>query len=308
MMLLAFMMLAYTLERKITRRHGHATVTGKSSSPTVVRLGPFRWVARGIMILYLAIGSILPFGALVIVALERFWSADIKFSQMSFDNYKRFFEDELFRSALRHSLTLAVTGATIAMVIAALLVSYARFTGSEFTPRVVEGVARAPAAISHLVLAIAFLLALGGSPFKLANTVTILLLAYILMQLPQAWISAGQGIEQIGQPLLDASAISGASRFRTFRNVNLPLMGSSLSAGWAMLFVVMVGDLTASAILAGPNSAVVGNIILIIYDNGTYSNLAALGTTIAVISGTVVTVVMLLARRAGPSARALAGA
>lgn len=302
LLVLALVLTAWLLERRLTSKQGHATISGKSSSPSMVRLGAFRWVARAIMILYLAAASIIPLLALIQVALQPFWTAQINFSAFSLQNFRTFFDSELFRSALAHSLTLAVAGATIGVLIAGLLVSFARFRGGS-TYRIVDGVARAPGAISHVVIAVAFLVALGGSPIFLAGTLTILLMVYVLMNMPQAWIAAGQAMDQIGQPLLDASAISGATNARTFFSVNLPLMASGLTAGWAMLFIVMVGDLTASAILAGPNNPVVGSVILEVYDSGTYSQLAALGTTIAVISGAIIALVLGFAKRIGPETR-----
>jgi iron(III) transport system permease protein len=148
-----------------------------------------------------------------------------------------------------------------------------------------------------VVIAVAFLLAFGGPPFRLAGTFMILITVYVIMAMPQAWISARQAIGQIGQPLLDASAISGSSTLGTFVRINLPLMLGGLTAGWAMLFVVMVGDLTASAVLANFNTPVVGSVILEVFDSGTYAQLAALGATIALISGTIITLVLTFARR-----------
>jgi iron(III) transport system permease protein len=297
LLVLSVVLTAWVLERHLTTQLGHATISGRSASASVVRLGrPVRWAARAAMITYLSVASVIPLGALVLVALQPFWSPDIDFSRLSLKNFGDFFTGRLFRGAMVNSLTLAVTGATIGMLIAALLVSFARFSGGR-TARVVDAVARAPGAISHVVIAVAFLLAFGGPPFRLAGTFMILITVYVIMAMPQAWISARQAIGQIGQPLLDASAISGSSTLGTFVRINLPLMLGGLTAGWAMLFVVMVGDLTASAVLANFNTPVVGSVILEVFDSGTYAQLAALGATIALISGTIITLVLTFARR-----------
>ena len=65
-------------------------------------------------------------------------------------------------------------------------------------------------------------------------------------------------------------------------------MAPGLAAGWAFLFVLVVGDITASAILASPSSPVIGFEILSIFQNGTYPLLAALGTVISLVSTVIV--------------------
>ena len=76
-------------------------------------------------------------------------------------------------------------------------------------------------------------------------------------------------------------------------------MASGLAAGWALLFVRCVGDLTASSILAGPGNPVVGWKILQVYNDGLFSEMAALCVLLVLISGGVVVTVLTLTRRGG---------
>ncbi len=295
-LVLVVMAAAWLLERRLTSRQSHSTIGGRSQAPSLVRLGPLRWVVRAIMLCYLALASLLPLIALLIVAFLPYWTSHPDFSAMTLANFQTYFSDDGFRKALTDSAALGAIGATVGVLIAGVLVSFARLRGGRMV-RGIDMVARAPGAISHIVLAVAFLIALGGAPFYLANTLRILILVYVVMNLPQAWVAASTSVDQIGQPLTEASSISGASSLRTMVRIHLPLMAGGLAAAWAMLFVVIVGDLNASSILASPDTPVVGSVILSIFDNGTYSQLAALGSIIAVASGVVVTLVMLLTRR-----------
>lgn len=115
--------------------------------------------------------------------------------------------------------------------------------------------------------------------------------------MPQASIAADAAVAGIGKELPEASAVSGASPLRTFVRVQLPLMVPGLVAGWAMLFIRMVGDLTASAILAGTGNPVVGFRILEVFNGGSYALLAALSTVLVVITGVVLTAVLAYSRR-----------
>jgi iron(III) transport system permease protein len=302
LLVLVVMVAAWLLERRLTSRQAYSTIGGRGQAPSTVRLGPFRWVVRVVVLAYLALASLLPLIALIVVAFQPFWTPHPNFGAMTLENFRGYFDDPTFRQALTDSGALGVVGATIGVLVAAVLVSFARTRGGRIF-RAVDMAARSPGAISHIVLAVAFLLVLGGSPFYLADTLTILILVYVVLNMPQAWIAARTAVDQIGQPLLDASSISGASSVRTLVRVNLPLMAGGLAAAWAMLFVVIVGDLNASSILAGPNTPVVGSVILSIFDNGTYSQLAALGSIIAVASGVVVTLVLTFSARLAPGSR-----
>ena len=59
-----------------------------------------------------------------------------------------------------------------------------------------------------------------------------------------------------------------------------PLYLAGLAAGWSLLFVRMIGDLTASAILAGTSNPVVGFRILEVFEGASYASLAALSTVL----------------------------
>ena len=66
-----------------------------------------------------------------------------------------------------------------------------------------------------------------------------------------------------------------------------------------------VGDLTASSILAGPANPVIGWKILQVYNDGFFSEMAALSVMLVLISGTFVVTVLTLASESGPARRLL---
>ena len=143
-----------------------------------------------------------------------------------------------------------------------------------------DGAIKFPATLSHIVIAVGFVLALGGGPFNLAGSVVILMLAYLALYFPQTSVATDNAVAQVGRELPEASRVGGAGEGRTFRRIYLPLMAGGLAAGWALLFVRCVGDLTASSILAGPRQPRVGWKILQVYTDGSYSEMAALSVVL----------------------------
>ena len=65
-------------------------------------------------------------------------------------------------------------------------------------------------------------------------------------------------------------------------------MTPSLIAAWALIFVLMSGDITASAMLASTRTPVVGFVMLDQWGSGSYPTIAALGVTLTLVSTTVV--------------------
>jgi iron(III) transport system permease protein len=294
--LFLFILLVWLLHRWFTSRtHRQVTISGRVSSAAIVRLGRWRWVARAVLMLYLITVSILPFLALVIVALQPFWSAKIDPGVFTIASFKGFFvdpADNLSRFGLLTSVKLGAIGATVIMGIATIVVTFTHQTKG-FVSHFVEAVTKVPAAITGLVIGVAILVTFGGSPFHLAGSLLILVLAYLVIFTPQGSLAAESARGQVGNDLLEASSMSGGSRMRTSYNVLWPLMRPGLAYGWAMIFVLITGDLTAAAILSGPANPVVGYAILSIYDEGTYSQLGVLGVFVCLVTLVVVGAVVL---------------
>ena len=56
--------------------------------------------------------------------------------------------------------------------------------------KVLDGAVKLPAAISSIVIAVGFLLAFSGPPFNLNGSLLILLLAYLVLYMPQGSVAA----------------------------------------------------------------------------------------------------------------------
>jgi iron(III) transport system permease protein len=286
----------FWIQRLISARKRHVTISGKGVYASRIPLGRWKWPARALMLGYIAAASVVPLGGLFFVSLQRFWSSRITWNSFTLDVLSALFTGEnLTRKALQTSVSLGIVGATLGILIATMLMLYVRQRRGSFA-RLVDAAAKAPSAVSHTVIGLAMVIALAGPPFQLAGTLTILLIAYLVIYMPQAAISTGSGLDQVGGELLEASAVAGASQGRTFFRVTLPLMRPALVAGWALLFVMMVGDLTASALLATNSNPVVGFVIYDIFNSATYASLAAIACVVGSISFAIVCTVLAFSR------------
>lgn len=291
--------IAWWVQRRIARTKRFGTIGGRVGRGTEITLGRWRWLARGSVLGYILATSLLPVLGLILISLQRFWSANIALDQLSLTNYETVFGDVDTRSSLTNSVILGIQGGIVAMIAAAIIALYlSRSTG--LGARIVDNTARLPSTLPHLVIAVAFVAAFAGPPFNLAGTPVILAAAYIVMYLPQAVVSASSAIAQIGNDMVEASLVSGAGQGRTFRSVILPLMWPGFVSGFTLCFVLMAGELTGSAILAGINTPVVGFTMIKLWSNGSITVLAALAIVVSVIFS-VITLISLRFARIGRS-------
>lgn len=289
----------WLMQRRSLRRLRFSTLAGKGHGPAVLPLGAWKWVARVGMFCYLLLAAVLPLAALVIVALNSYWSPEIHWSRLGFGTFREvLFGDVQTSTALGNSIELAAAGATIGVVLAAVFAVLAKTARGRLI-MVADAAAKLPAAVPSMILAIGISVAFGGSPLYLSGTLAILLATYVMVGLPEATVAADAAAAQVGGELVEASTMSGAGTTRTFWRVYLPLMVPGLIIGWAFLFIRIMGDLNASVILAGTNNQVVGFYIFSVYTGGNYADLAGLATILCVISLVAAALVAFLGRHLG---------
>jgi iron(III) transport system permease protein len=290
--------LVWYVQSRLLRSSRSARIGGKGARPRPLRLGRARTPVRVAVMLYLALTSILPLGALVLVSLTGYWSNTVNWSKLNLDAVTRTLSDAVTREALVNSLMLGVVAATAGVLAAAVVSLLVRRSGRR-TGLLVDAAIKFPPTLSHLVIAVGFVLAFSGPPFNLGGTLWILLLAYVSLHMPQATTASDAAMSQVAPELTDASRVGGAGPGRTFRRVTLPLMAPGLLAGWALLFVTVAGDISASAILAGTDNEVVGFRILEVFGNGDYAMLGAISVILTLATSLVVLPVTWYARRRG---------
>lgn len=296
-LVLVLALIGLAVQRVVARRGRHASIVGKSARSTLVALGPWRHVGRLLMFGYLLVSAVIPFLGLVYLSLQSFWSAKISFSG-NLDNYARLLEPtNPTRTAIVNSLVLSATTATVVMALATVIATFVHRSRSKLAA-FVDGTTKLPATMSELVLGIGVLLAFSGAPFYLSGTKTILMLGYMIAFLTLATIAANAAIGQISNELVEAAGVSGARHGRVFGRVQFPLMLPGLIGGWILVFVAIIGDVTMSALLAGPATPVIGFRLLDLQTTGDFTQLSALGVMVTITTmTTVIAVTGLLNRR-----------
>lgn len=295
-MVLVVLGLIWFAQQKAIGSRRSSVMGEKGAGTGRIALGRARPWARTLMLVYLASAVLLPLSALTLVTLNGFWG-DIRWSQLSVQPFFDILSSPANLDAVRNSLTLAVLVATVAMLLAACM-AWAAVTSPGKVTRIAAAVAKVPAAIPSIVIAVGIVLAFAGPPWYLGGTAVILFIGFLIVALPEASITSEAAVSQIGTELGNASALSGASPLRTFRSVYLPLMTSGLAAGWTLIFVRIMADVEMSVLLASTGRPVIGYQLLAIFEgSGGYAELAALALFVTLVSMTMVAIALGLTSR-----------
>jgi iron(III) transport system permease protein len=138
-------------------------------------------------------------------------------------------------------------------------------------------------------------------PVALYGTLTILLLAYVGRYIPLGVRAANTSLRQIDPALEESAQILGASWFVTLWEVTLPLIRGGLFAGWLIVFVPVIQELSASILLFSSSSITLAVAIYNLYETGSIEQVAALAIINMVIVGAAIWLASLVG--GAPSAR-----
>jgi len=240
------------IQQRYIAPRSFTTVTGKGFRPNVLDLGPWKWLALGYNITYIMVAVVLPIVCLFIVSLHPVWTAQIDFSQMSFHNYEKtlfFWRPDSIKAATNgifNSFILAISGATIAMILA-LVVSYMIHRTKGFGSRFLDFLCVVPIGFPGIVLAMGVLVTYIKTPIY--ATLWILLLGYITRFFPYGQRNISSIMLAISEELDQSSRMAGATWLTTLRRITIPLLKPGIFAGWVLLFIIFLRELSISIIL-----------------------------------------------------------
>lgn len=287
---------ALYLQRAYLARRSYVTLAGKGVRPRLIDLGFFRWALFGFCLLVFLVAILLPYGALLAVSFSKSWGLDF-WHNLTLANYRFvLFEYDVTQRAILNSLYLAALAATLAVLIGAII-GWIDLRTTLIGRRFLDYVSLVPLGLPGIVMAVAILQFWLRMPVPLYGTLTILLIAYTARYIPLGVRAANTSLRQIDPSLEESARILGASWGFTMREVTLPLMRAGLFAGWLLVFVPAIQELSASILLFSSSSITLAVAVYNLYETGYLEPVAAL----AIINMAIIAAAIALARRlAGP--------
>jgi iron(III) transport system permease protein len=266
------------------RKKQFTIVSGKSSQPMLIRLGPAKWPLLAYCLLVIMLSVILPYFMMLLISLSKIWGAELTLSNFTLENFKYIlFKYDLSKRSFVNSFFLSFAAASIAVILGLIVAIYNKRT-ENIGRRFLHYIMVLPFAIPGIAMAVAFLWAYIKPPFNLYGTIWILLVAYIARRIPLCYMTCSDAMTQINFELEESARILGASWFKSILKITIPLLKISLASGWMLVFITSFRELSASILLYSPNSEVISVTVMTLFEEGEFEALAALSIVILAIT------------------------
>ena len=278
----------YAYGRVIGKAQRFTVITGKAYRPRVPRLGAWRWTATGVAMLYLALSVAIPFLVLIYVSLLPFvqppsWRA---LASMNFDHYVELFQTEGLGHVLWNTLIMTLATA-LAVVVFSFLISVAvvrsRFWGS----RLLDQLAFLPHAIPGMVMGLALFwifLQIDKLGTSLLGSLSSVIIAFVIGYISFGTRVMNGAVLQIHKDLEEAAKMSGATQWRVFRRVFVPLLQPAFVgvAIWTILHVLRSAG-KPLILTSGADNEVIAVTIWNLWDQGYIESVGAIGTLLMLV-------------------------
>ena len=273
----------YAYGRVITKSERFTVITGKGYRPRLLQLGNWRWPAFGLVLLYLALSTIIPFLMLAYVSFLPYLQAPSAraFAAMNWDNYLTVFETDRIGRTLWNTLVMSATVAT-SVVIISFLVSMVVVRSKFWGRKLLDQLAFLPHAIPGMVMGLALLwvfLQIDKLGTGLFGSLTSLIIAFTIGYMSYGTRAMNAAVLQVHKDLEEAAKVSGAPQWRVFWRVFFPLLQPAFVGVfiWTVLHVVRSAG-KPLILTSGAENEVLAVLIRNMSDQGSIEGAAAIGT------------------------------
>ncbi len=269
--------------------------------PAVLLAPPLGWF----VVLYLA--------ALATLLITAFWTIDPFTTQIvqswNLDNFRLILTDSTYWSIIGRTVGIA---ALVTATDAVLAFPFAYFMARVATRRVQTLLFAAvllPLWASYLARVYAWILILNHSgvlnwslqsiglpPANIGYTNTAMWLVFSYIWLPFMIIPVYAALERVPESLVEAAADLGARRWRTLRDIVLPLAAPGVVAGSIFTFSLTLGDYITPILVGGANSTFIGNVV---YANVGIANNIPFAAALSMVPLAIMAVYLFIAYRIG---------
>ena len=252
--------------------------------------------------LYALFAVVLPFLAIIMVSLSRFWSGSLDFSGLTLDNFRTIRDTPVAMESIRTSLVAATGGVLISLPLGYLAaeVIYRR-RGGRFIRTVADFLVNLPLGVPAVVFGAGFLFTYTQPPLVLYGKTIVIVLVYVTLMLPFTTRMQLAARYSLGDSFEAAARVSGAGALRTHGTIVVPMIRGSLSGAAALMFVLLSHEFAASLLVKSTRTHLMGTALYDFWVSSSYTVTAAM----AVVMCVVTTIGVALAVRFGGGAKML---
>ena len=264
----------------------YITVSGKSTRPNIVELGKWRLPVTILVAAFALIVVIIPFATVAMASFTKNLGKPLSSTNFTTHYWNVLFTRKAILDTVKNSLisaSAAATAGTVISCVMAWLLTRTKARGRQIPDFLITLGSGTPS----VVIALALITTMSGRfGINIYNTLTIMIVAYIVKYLLMGMRTIVSAMSQIHPSLEEASLISGAEWQRSFKDITLPLIAPSVVAGWFLIFMPSFYELTMSTLLYSTDTKTIG------YELFTYQTYHSQQTASAIATGILIMVVV----------------
>jgi iron(III) transport system permease protein len=275
-------------QRVLATSERYVTVTGKGYRPRPIDLGRWRYLGTVFLFTFLLLDVILPMLALIWASLLPFYQVPSvrAFQSLTLVSYVNALKYPGVLDAAKNSLVLSVVGGCITMFLAAVI-SWIVIRSHAPGRRLLDFLAFTPIAVPGIVMGLALMFLYLHVPLPIYGTIWILLIAFVTKYMPWATRNTNAALLQIHKELEEASEVSGATWWQTFRRVLTPLLIAAFASGFLYIFSHIMREISTAILLYSPKSNLLSIIIWELWQAGTIAEVGAVSVMLMLLLGVV---------------------
>ena len=267
------------LQRRLLQNaRRYATIKGKAGRIRDLPLGRWKWVAVGIVGVWLFVAVIVPLTGIALRAFVTNWGFGVRLAEVfTLDNFRSVFEEPTHVRAIWNTVLIGTVGGAIT-VACYTAIGFATHRRNDFWSRIVDYLVLVPRAVPGLLIGLAFLWVFLFFPplTPLRQTIFSMWLAYTVVWLAYGMRLISSSLLQVSTELEEAARSVGASRGRISREITLPLIRHGLLGSWLLVFMIFEREYSTGVYLLAPGTEVIGAELVSLWQGGAIDVVAAL--------------------------------
>lgn len=243
-MLLIPALVVYGLQHYWISRKSYVTVSGKAGGRSSIK-GPGPLLSSVIIGTVVAVIAFIYFIYAIIFlgSVIKVWGVN---NTLTFENYEYVFTHGM--KAIKDTLIIACIGTPLGGLLA-VLIGYATTRLKVRGHKTLETVSLLNYTLPGTVVGIAYIIAFNDKPLVLTGTVWILVAAYLFRYSSAGIRNVIAALTQIDPSIEEASRSLGASSFKTFTSITIPMVLPAVLAGMRYLFIHSMTAISATIFL-----------------------------------------------------------
>ncbi len=288
-MLSLFALLGLFAYHRILGSSKYAVISGESAAADKIRFGKRgKSVLLVFVVLFFVLTTLAPVIASAVVATTKTYGLPYGAANFTFENFSNLLGIRNIARAFRNSAVLSVVSsvliASITMIVAYMSVrrNARGVKGVRFMEMMVTLPYAMPGTIIALGMILAFAQPLKLTGIRLYGTFAILLIAYVARFLNLGYNNITGAMSQIDLSLEEAARISGASPMRTFFDIVVPILRSSLVGSVLLVIAPTISEISLSSLLWSVRNETIGTIVYSAQEEGKILRTAALAVVLMI--------------------------